>query len=356
MKQLPIVSAMLAETRRLGVQNSFDALEAWKAKEAIRLGGDLAHGVSFGEVDQEFIDLMKIHNVAQTSTLIGPLRFYSGKSGHLTYTDIEILVADPDLTAHTYDIHQIADELILPGYLASPFDGMTLEDASKQPIYLDEFNRTVENEAILHKAGVRMGLGTDAAIAGVPFGPSIIAEMELHLQAGVTPLEVMTMATINNAHVMGLDEQLGTVTPGKFADLLLLSADPRDDVLNLAKIDLVFVGGTPVDPDTLNRDTPKDVATRLRTAINGNRSGALHALLDKTAELIDENGKRYRGPQQIINYFEDDMKERRYHYALHTTVDGRRVVQKEDWQEKGVQTVTYDVNEALKVSKIKVRR
>jgi imidazolonepropionase-like amidohydrolase len=100
-------------------------------------------------------------------------------------------------------------------------------------------------------AGIPVVMGTDAGNIGTLHGPSVFREMELMVRAGLTPLEVLRTATANGARAMNRD--MGTLDPGKLADLVILDADPTKDVLNLSKIHRVMKNGVVFDPKTLLR-------------------------------------------------------------------------------------------------------
>jgi imidazolonepropionase-like amidohydrolase len=68
-------------------------------------------------------------------------------------------------------------------------------------------------------------------------------ELQRFVAAGFTPLEALQTATINPARFFGIEEQTGTVEKGKFADLVLLSANPLDDIANTQKIAAVITNG-----------------------------------------------------------------------------------------------------------------
>ncbi len=68
-------------------------------------------------------------------------------------------------------------------------------------------------------------------------------EMELMSKGGFSPAEIMAIATINGAKYLGLDSQLGSIEPGKLADLVVLDANPLDDIKNTRKIDMVMLNG-----------------------------------------------------------------------------------------------------------------
>ena len=72
------------------------------------------------------------------------------------------------------------------------------------------------------------------------------------MQAGLTPVEALLAATLSPARFLGLEKDLGTIQEGKLADLVLLSANPLQDISNAQKIDAVIVGGRLLDRKALD--------------------------------------------------------------------------------------------------------
>ena len=101
------------------------------------------------------------------------------------------------------------------------------------------FTNEVAMIGALHKAGVRVVAGTDQAIPG----HSLHREIELYVQAGFTPLEAIQAATSVPAQVMGLDKDVGTVEVNKRADLIVLDANPLDDIHNIRTVEFVVANG-----------------------------------------------------------------------------------------------------------------
>lgn len=91
----------------------------------------------------------------------------------------------------------------------------------------------------LHEAGVPIVAGTDE---GVP-GWSVHRELELYVKAGIPPLDALRMATVIPAKAMGLDGTVGTIRPGMRADLVVLDANPLDDIANVRKVQMVMSRG-----------------------------------------------------------------------------------------------------------------
>lgn len=100
-----------------------------------------------------------------------------------------------------------------------------------------------------HEAGGIVLAGTDE----VPFPPfGVSEEMRLLVDAGLPPLAALQAATINPARAMGWDDRLGSMEVGKLADLVLLDANPLDDITNVRKIHAVVADGRLLDRATLD--------------------------------------------------------------------------------------------------------
>ncbi len=102
-----------------------------------------------------------------------------------------------------------------------------------------------------HRLGIKLQVGTDATQACVFYGLSLHWELEYFVQAGIPPLEVLRMATQEAAAGVGADDDLGTLTPGKLADIVLLNANPLEDIKNTQSIWRVIKGGWVFDPEKL---------------------------------------------------------------------------------------------------------
>ena len=95
----------------------------------------------------------------------------------------------------------------------------------------------------LHRAGVTLLAGTDAIDAFVVPGFALHQELELLVQAGLTPMEALQTATREPARFLGLEAERGTIEVGKAADLVLLEADPLADIRNTRRVVTVVLRG-----------------------------------------------------------------------------------------------------------------
>lgn len=106
-----------------------------------------------------------------------------------------------------------------------------------QPLCWETFQR-------LHQAGVRMAMGTDTQLD--PGMGDNAYELEIYVDLGMSPAEALATATRNSADVIGMGDELGTLEPGKFADLIAVSRNPLDDITVLQEresIELVVKEG-----------------------------------------------------------------------------------------------------------------
>lgn len=104
----------------------------------------------------------------------------------------------------------------------------------------------------MNSAGVRIMAGTDSAAPYVFPGSSLHDELALLVKAGLTPMQALQAATKNPAEFLGKLPTQGTIEPGKFADLLLLDANPLEDIHNTQKIRAVILRGKLLDRNILD--------------------------------------------------------------------------------------------------------
>ena len=102
----------------------------------------------------------------------------------------------------------------------------------------------VANLSAFHRLGGRIALGTDFPYQEGSTMP--VEEMQLLLDAGLTPAEVLVAATRNGAFAIGKDAELGTLEPGKLADIIIVDGDPLSDLAALHNVRVVIHAGTAV--------------------------------------------------------------------------------------------------------------
>jgi imidazolonepropionase-like amidohydrolase len=126
------------------------------------------------------------------------------------------------------------------------------------PPYMEAVYRRGDEEirrevGMLQKAGVGILAGEDVGGAGKWAGFSLHENLQEEVVAGLTPMEALQTATINAARFMGKDKDMGTIQKGKLADLVLLDANPLDDIHNTMKINSVVVNGRLLDRPAIDK-------------------------------------------------------------------------------------------------------
>ena len=136
------------------------------------------------------------------------------------------------------------------------FTDEMMPDLLRDPLALrqDYFAHNLKMVGAMHHAGVPFMAGTDTA-PGVYIVPgfSLHDELANFVEAGFTPMEALQTATSNPARFLGMEASLGSVEPGKIADLVLLTADPLEDIRNTRKISAVVANGHIFDRAALDQ-------------------------------------------------------------------------------------------------------
>jgi imidazolonepropionase-like amidohydrolase len=176
-------------------------------------------------VDDEFIQMVKERGVIYTTTLVVFEGYDKVFAQQATLTDMDQTCGDPRVSATWADLAKM-------GYPPRSLSGGS-----------QELQIASANLKRMQEAGVIIAAGTDAGNIGTLHGPAIHREFELMAAAGLTPSEILVAATRNAARVFRSSPEMGTIEPGKLADLVILDADPTGDIRNARKINQVIKGG-----------------------------------------------------------------------------------------------------------------
>lgn len=231
-----LVAAAGDEARAVGLPLVAHALGLSEAKAALRAGATfLVHGVDDALVDEEFLSLAREAGAVYCPTLVagdGILRFYeAARSGRVP------LVDDPHACVDSLTLSRLAATASLAGRV----------DARRVLAANAAFAaRRLTSEANLrrvHAAGIPIAMGTDAGSPLTLHGVAVHAEMEAMQAAGLDAATVLAAATAGGARALGRLDRIGTVEAGKTADLLVVEADPTQDIANLRRRRWVVRGG-----------------------------------------------------------------------------------------------------------------
>ena len=267
----PILEAVVVEGHAAGVRVMVHATELETARAAVTAGADLlAHSIDDRPVDPAFLDLLAERGVP----VIGTLVVYEGYAEVLgqavALSPGEARLGDP-WVRRTWSELAVAD--------------LTEEVRAKNAARIERLQvrgpMMAANLAALQAAGIPVAAGTDAGNIGTLHGPSLHRELELMHLAGLSPRDALLAATRDAARVFAAEPDIGTLEPGKLADLLVLDADPLADLANLQRLRRVVLGGRDLDPGAL---VPPDPASVVQVQVEAYASRDLEAFLACYAE------------------------------------------------------------------------
>jgi imidazolonepropionase-like amidohydrolase len=128
-------------------------------------------------------------------------------------------------------------------------DDEDADDGFSDPQNQLRWAKVLQLTKIMYDNGVQILSGTDIPNFGLVPGASLHNELELLVEAGIKPLEVIKIATNNGATALGIDDRVGTIQPEKQADMIILSANPIENISNTKEIEAVLVDGRFADID-----------------------------------------------------------------------------------------------------------
>jgi Amidohydrolase family len=256
-----LVPVIAEEAHRRGMRLSGHIPEGMRAADAVRAG--------FDEI--QHTNMLFLNFLSDTLDTRTPQRF-TGPAQEALYLDLDSdevqafiallrergTVVDPTLNAfeNLFTARQgELDPVLAPIASRLPAQvqrglrggGLPLPEGMDQR-YRDSFRAFLDMTARLHRAGVPIVPGTDA----LP-GFAYHRELELYEFAGIPANEVLQIATIGSARVAGREADLGSIAPGKLADLVLIDGDPAARISHIRNVELVMKDGVFYRPDELNR-------------------------------------------------------------------------------------------------------
>ncbi len=126
-------------------------------------------------------------------------------------------------------------------------------DSEVTPFRVQQSEWLLNMAGKIHSAGIEIMAGTDTPIGLLTPGKSLHRELQLLVEAGLTPLEALKTATLNPARYFGMEDELGTIEEGMWADLIILDSNPLDDIRNTEEINTVIKQSNVLNPNRLNQ-------------------------------------------------------------------------------------------------------
>lgn len=231
--QPDIYAAIIDEAHKNGFRTAAHIVLLDDAKSVLRDGIDyIAHSVRDREVDDEFIRLMKKRNVFYCPTFTREIAVF-------TYSETPSFFTDPFFLKEA-DPAEIAK-------MEDPKHQESVRNDAGAQWYKQHFPIALHNLKTISGAGIDVVMGTDSGGAPGRFqGYFEHLELEYEIKAGLSPMQALVSATSTPAKLLRITDRAGTLEKGKWADFVVLSANPLVDIRNTRKIDSVWIGGVRV--------------------------------------------------------------------------------------------------------------
>ena len=248
-----VVKAITAEAHARGVTVTGHIPDGMTAVEGVEDGMD---GINHVVYTMRYFVHPKLGPDGKPDREADPTADFHGKqASELISVLLEHhVVVDPTLSIYEGMMHTESFEKLEPGVthvapqLRAALDSppLTGKDAHASTL---RFGLMLQAVKTLYDAGVPIVAGTDQEVPGY----SLHRELELYVQAGLTPAQALQTATIVPARALGEDNVSGSIAPGKRGDVLLLSADPMADIHNTRAVWRTVAAGAVYDPAPLWR-------------------------------------------------------------------------------------------------------
>lgn len=230
-----IYAAILDEAHKQGLRVAAHIFRLEDAKSLLRDGLNVvAHGVRDRTVDEEFIELMKRNKAGYVATLaLDESQFVYAL--HPEWMDSAAFRAAVPPT--------VRESWLAPEYVEKTAGSLMMR---RNQAALEQ---GLKNVKALHNAGVLVGFGTDSGAMPTRLpGWAEHRELQLLVQAGLTPMQAIQCATRNAADILGDLANRGTLQTGKRADFIILKANPLEDIRNTTRIAAIYHGGKRIEP------------------------------------------------------------------------------------------------------------
>ena len=227
-----VYRAVIEQSHKHGLRVLAHVYMLEDAKGLVGAGLDMiGHAVRDADLDPAFIAELKRRNVGYIATMARDLAEFEYETTPAYFTDPFFLRGLPLIRKDMEELkNPAAQEKVRTGKLA--------------PVIKKALQQNMRNLKLLSDAGAAIAMGTDSGTGvGQWVGYSEHVELELMTRAGLTPMQALVSATGGAARVTKLDQHLGTLQPGKWADFIVLGANPLTDIRNTRKIDSVWIAG-----------------------------------------------------------------------------------------------------------------
>jgi imidazolonepropionase-like amidohydrolase len=238
-----VEDAVFDEAKKRGLRVATHVGSVANVRDAVDRGAFvIAHLPGDRDYDAGLLADMKRLGVAQMPTLIRTANGLATTEAPFSIANLAPMLTDPFLLRHPALRKQVAGQRDAESLKARGTPAAAVAQETK----LRSTKQLMRNLKLASDAGIPIVFGTD----GVQFQsqPTFVGynehvEFELMVAAGLTPMQALLAATRDAARVLKINESLGTLDPGKWADLVVLNRNPLENIRNTREIDSVWIAG-----------------------------------------------------------------------------------------------------------------
>lgn len=292
-----IVSAAIDEAHQHGLRAAVHATQLNTAKLALKAGADiLVHSVD-DVIDEDFISLMRRNKAIYIPTMQVHGNYVAALRDSLVFNPVDFNISHPVPMASFYNIKRLPTP---NGYS----DAQQYRDYMETELQEQETARA-RNLYKLVKAGIPVATGTDAGNIKTLHASSYYEELRYMQAAGLTTREILRASTKTAAQLLDPTIKLGEIRKDYIADMLILHANPLEDLSALTKIAYVVKNGKLIQTDTLAIATPEQLAQQQLNAYNARNIDAFLYPYSDTVEVYHfPNQLQYTGKTEMRRRYE----------------------------------------------------
>ncbi len=336
-KNYEYIKTAINEAHKNNKRVAVHATERITAQLAVEAGADyLVHSVEDEYISDDFVQLLKKNGTVLCPTLVVGHNYRAVLSGNYHFNNYELEHANP-----------IPSGTIIDYPWPDTSTGRTYINAlTKQgkagPIITDTIMAV--NLKKLADAGVTIATGTDAGNIGTQHATSYFDELAAMQKAGLNNWQLLEASTLNGAKAMGQEKEWGSITKNKWGNMVLLNANPLEQLDNWKKINKVINRGKVVTPGSLVASIPVMLVQQQLNAYNAHDLEAFLAPYAEDVEIYSTSGKlKMKGKQQMRKDYSFITKmPQLYCHLLNRIVSGNTVIDHEEiWSSPKPENLFY---------------
>jgi imidazolonepropionase-like amidohydrolase len=250
-----MVTALAAEAKKSSLRVFIDQWGRNGSMDLMRTGISAFAHLPTMKMSDEAVGLMKERGVHCITTLTVYESFWRRRLADLKFLEYPI-VKDTSPPWFLEELRKEAGRELKP------------EERARVKGWGESLKEAQRNVKKLFAAGILVAAGTDAPYPGVSQGEGLHRELELLVEAGLSPLEAITVATRNAALLMNAADEWGTLAPGRVANIIMIAGRPDKNISETRNVEMVIQAGRVLEREKLKFDARTDPGFRVAAPVS----------------------------------------------------------------------------------------